>query len=279
MTFELEHETPEKPILRAAVCGAAGRMGRMLVEYLAGNPGFELVGATEHAAHADIGKDVGTALFGRAIDVALEPDLRVAGMGANAVIDFTHPEASLAHARICADAGLPFVCGTTGMSPAQLAEFREIAARTRTVFASNFSTGVTLLNALAFRAARALGEDFDVEIVETHHRHKADAPSGTALTLARSVARAIGVDEGAYVHGREGVVGARPGGQIGLHAVRGGDVVGEHEVQFLGEGEQIMLRHRATSRLTFVRGAIRAALWLQKQEPGIHDMRDVLGLS
>ncbi len=263
--------------LKAVVTGAMGRMGRLFVQYLLENDGCALYGTTERQDHPMIGKDVGFAMSGRPVDVSLENDLRNCIVGANVVIDFTAPEPTLSNVKVCAEKGIPYVCGTTGMKPEQLAIFNEYAAKTRTIFAPNFSVGVTLLLLLAERAARALGDEFDVEIVETHHRHKADAPSGTALALARAVAEGTGVDDAAFDYGRKGVVGERESGRIGIHAVRGGDVVGDHEILFLGDGEQVALRHRATSRGAFVRGAIRAALWLQDKEPGIYSMKDIIG--
>lgn len=266
-------------MLKIVVTGATGRMGRMLISYIDAQPECEIYGATERPDHPDLAKDIGGLLLGRPVEVMLENDLRNCVIAANAVIDFTSPEASLAHAKICAEMNLPYVCGTTGLKAEQLEEFKEFASRTRTVFAPNFSVGVNLLLALAEKTARALGGEYDAEIVETHHRNKVDSPSGTALALARSVAGALDLSEDSFVFGRKGDTGVREYDKIGIHAVRGGDIVGEHELHFFGDGEQITLRHRASSRNAFVRGAVRAALWLQNKEPGLYSMRDVLRLT
>jgi 4-hydroxy-tetrahydrodipicolinate reductase len=268
----------QEVLLKAVVTGAAGRMGQMILRNLTATPWCAIYGATERHDFPDLGEDVGELFWGRPNGIMLENDLRHAIIGANVVIDFTSPDASLAHAKICAEAQIPFVCGTTGLKGAGFETFCSHASRTRTVFAPNFSVGINLMLGLAQKAAVVLEEEFDVEIVETHHRNKVDAPSGTALLLARTVGNELGVKEDAIDYGRKGDVGVREYGRIGLHAVRGGDVVGEHELHFFGEGEQITIRHRASSRSTFVRGAIRAALWLQDKAPGLYSMRDVLGI-
>lgn len=277
-SMEIERDEREAVRIKGVVTGALGRMGRLFATALHTTPGYALYGATERHDHPHIGKDVGLELFGRPINCSLENDLRNCIVAANVVIDFTSPDASLSHVKICADRNIPYVCGTTGFAGEKLSEFERIAAETRTVFAPNFSVGVNLLIALARRAARVLGEDFDVEIVEAHHRHKVDAPSGTALALARAVAESLDLGDDAFVFGRDGHTGPRPGGKIGVLAVRGGDVVGDHDLHFLGDGERVTLTHKASSRETFVRGALRAALWLQNREPGLYSMRDVLGL-
>lgn len=276
-SMEIEHETTDAA-LKIVVTGAMGRMGRMFIRHILATPGLALYGAVERHDHPLVGRDIGPEFVGRPIDISLENDLRNTIVAANAVIDFTMPEASLTYVKVCADKGIPYVCGTTGMRDGTLDEFRALAAQTRTVFAPNFSMGVNLLIALTRRTARVLGDDFDIEIVEAHHRHKEDAPSGTALALARAAAEETGVDESAFEYGRQGRCGARESGRIGVLAVRGGDVVGDHDVQFLGDGERLVLTHRASSREVFVRGAIRAALWLQNREPGLYSMMDVLGL-
>lgn len=266
--------------LRVVIPGAMGRMGQALTRYVHRHEGVELYGATERHDHPDIAADVGGLILGRNIDIKLENDLRNAIIAANAIIDFTRPDASVWHAEMAARYGIPIVIGTTGCSPEQLDKIRSYAAEVPIVLAPNMSIGVNLLFHLAERVAATLGDDYDVEIVEKHHRKKVDAPSGTALRLADTVARQWGCEEPAAVfdHGRHGAHNEREYGRIGLHAVRGGDIVGDHDLHFIGEGEMLTLAHRATSRDNFVKGAIKAAFWLQKREPGHYDMADVLGL-
>jgi len=195
------------------------------------------------------------------------------------LIDFTSPAATLAHAAACAASGRALVVGTTGLTAAQKAELAGAAARTPVLFAANMSVGVTLCLALLRQAAQVLGDDFDVEIIEAHHRHKVDAPSGTALRMGEVVAEALGRNlADCAVYGREGQTGARDRRTIGFATVRGGDIVGDHTVLFAGEGERIEITHKASSRLTFARGALRAAAWLAGQPAGLYDMQDVLGL-
>jgi len=266
--------------LRLVVTGAMGRMGQALVRAIDREKDLQLIGATERHDHPLIAKDVGTLLLGRHIDVPLENDLRNVIVSAQAILDFTMPESAVWHAQVAARYKLPLVLGTTGLSAEQHKAVRRAAEETRIVLAPNMSIGVNLLFHLARRAARAIGLDADIEIVETHHRHKADAPSGTALRLAEIVGAELGYDDPAeyYIHGRQGYTGVRPAGRIGLHAVRGGDVVGRHDLMFLAEGETLTLSHNANSRDCLVRGALRAAGWLQNQPAGLYDMGDVLGL-
>lgn len=266
--------------LNIVITGALGRMGRALAHFAAASDDIELTGATERYDHELLAQDVGLLLLGKASGVTLENDLANVIVGAKAVIDFTFPEASVNHARVAARYHLPLVIGTTGLTAEHRDAIAEAAADAPIVVAPNMSIGVNVLFHLARRAARALGEDMDIEIVETHHRDKVDAPSGTALRLAEIVGEELGYDnpEDYFIHGRVGHTGARPGGRIGLHAVRGGGVVGSHDLHFLGAAESLTLRHEALSRENFVRGAIRAAFWLQGKEPGLYDMGDVLGL-
>jgi len=266
--------------LKIVVTGAMGRMGQALIRYICAHDGYELLGAVERHDHPDLAKDVGLLLLGRPLEVLLENDLRNVILGAQAVIDFTLPEAALRHAEWTAPRGLPLVIGTTGVSAEQRARIEALAEQAPIVLAPNMSIGVNLLFHLARRAAQTLDEEYDVEIVETHHRNKVDAPSGTALRLAEIVARQWDREEPDefFDHGRHGQVGVREYGRIGLHAVRGGDVVGEHDLHFFGQGEALTLSHRATSRDNFVKGALRAARWLQGRDPGLYDMQDVLGL-
>ena len=256
---------------RVTITGADGRMGRALVEAIAASPDHHLAGATERSGHPLIGLAFHDVVLRGTLGEALEADV---------VIDFTAPEASLAHARACALRGVPLVVGTTGFSASQKAELGAIAARIPVVSAPNMSVGVNLLFGLAARAAKVLGDSYDVEIVEAHHRHKKDAPSGTALGLAESVAGALGRDLGReLVTGRSGLTGARERSNIAIHAVRGGDVVGDHTVMFLGDGERVELTHKASTRGNFAKGALRAASWVVGRAPGLYDMADVLGLS
>ncbi|MDP8223028.1 MAG: 4-hydroxy-tetrahydrodipicolinate reductase [Candidatus Lernaella stagnicola] len=273
-------EEPKRDDLRVVVTGAMGRIGRALVRYIHDADGMTLVGATERPDHPDIAKDVGLLVCGEPSSVMLESELRNAVVSAQVIIDFTAPEATAAHAGIAARFALPLVIGTTGLSGEHRAAVQAAADKTAIVAAPNMSIGVNLLFHLARRAAEVIGEDCDIEIVESHHRNKVDAPSGTALRLAEIVGEALGYEDPSeyYLHGREGHTGVRPGGRIGLHAVRGGGVVGEHDLQFLADAEVLTLSHRALTRDNFVRGAVRAAYWLQDRAPGLYDMGDVLGL-
>jgi 4-hydroxy-tetrahydrodipicolinate reductase len=272
---------PASPeVLRVVVTGVAGRMGSALVRRVAAAEGMVVAGATERPGGSAIGMDVGVLSGAGPLKVAVGEDLaRVVGEGAGqVVIDFTSAEASLAHARICAQAKVPMVVGSTGFSVAAQAEMAQLAKQTAMVMAPNMSVGVNLVVQLAGQLAKALGEAYDVEITEIHHRMKKDAPSGTALRLGAEVAKALGRGPEALRTAREGQVGERAHAEIGIQAVRGGDVVGDHTVFFLGDGERVELTHRATSRETFAAGALRAARWVNHRPPGLYDMLDVLGL-
>jgi len=261
------------------VCGAAGRMGRLLIELAASTPGVRVAGAIEHPAHAAVGQDAGSVAGVPALGLPIGADLGAVCRPEHVVVDFTVPAATLAHARIAAERGAGLVIGTTGLEPAQDRELREIAAGTRSVIAANYSVGVTVLLDLVARATTLLGDAFDAEIVEMHHHHKKDAPSGTALALGRAVATARGRDfDAAKTLARAGNVGERPPGEIGIVALRAGDVVGDHTVVFGGLGERIELVHRAQSRACLARGALRAAVWVAAKPRGVYAMRDVLGL-
>jgi len=264
---------------RLAICGAAGRMGRQLIEATLARDGVELGAAIERGDSPAVGGDAGLLVGPQALDVA------VAG-GASAVlddfdvaIDFTRPAGSLALIDACVPAGKALVIGTTGFDAAGKARIAAAAEAVPVVFAANFSAGVTLCLQLLDAAARALGDDFDVEVIEAHHRHKVDAPSGTALAMGEVLAAALGRDLAeCAVYGREGHTGERDSRSIGFETIRGGDIVGEHTVLFAGIGERLEISHRASSRMTFARGAVRAAAWVAQQPPGLYDMRDVLGL-
>ncbi|UWR22204.1 4-hydroxy-tetrahydrodipicolinate reductase [Sulfitobacter sp. S190] len=263
-----------------AVTGASGRMGQMLIREVQANAKTRLVGAIERSGHAWIGQDVGEMMGGAPLGVAVTDDALEAIAQAQAVIDFTAPAATLEFAEIAAQARAVHVIGTTGMSDAEIAALEPASRHAVIVRAGNMSLGVNLLTQLTKRVAAALDEDFDIEIIEAHHHHKVDAPSGTALMLGEAAAEGRGVAlSDVRDSGRDGITGARTRGDIGFTAIRGGDIVGEHDVMFAAPGERIVLRHLATDRGIFARGAIKAALWGQGKTPGSYDMLDVLGLS
>ncbi|MEP7102208.1 MAG: 4-hydroxy-tetrahydrodipicolinate reductase [Burkholderiales bacterium] len=242
--------------IRVAVAGASGRMGRMLIEAIEGTDDLRLTGAL----------DVGA-------------DLRAGLANAQVLIDFTRPEGTLAHLAVCRELGVKCVIGTTGFSDAQKAQIAEHAQHIAIMLAPNMSVGVNVVLKLLDIAARALNEGYDIEIVEAHHRHKVDAPSGTALKMGEVVAAALGRDlKDCAVYGREGVTGERDPSTIGFATVRGGDIVGDHTVLFAGTGERIEITHKASSRATFAQGALRAARFLASRSSGLFDMNDVLGL-
>jgi len=262
------------------VVGAAGRMGRTLVRVVAETPGVRLVAAIERPGAAEIGADSGELAGIGPNRVAIGTDAGAAFAEAEGVLDFTAPAATVAFAELAGKAGIVHVIGTTGLSAADETRIKEAAAGARIVKSGNMSLGVNLLAVLVRQAARALDADFDIEILEMHHRHKVDAPSGTALLLGRAAAEGRGMDLAAHsVRSRDGHTGARKRGDIGFATLRGGSVVGEHSVLLASEGEVIELAHRATDRAIFARGAVKAALWARAQEPGLYTMTDVLGLN
>lgn len=266
--------------MRIAVAGVSGRMGRMLVREIAGTGDAVLSGAFEASGHADIGKDAG-ALAGMAnAGVTIAADAAAVIAGADALLDFTAPAATVAHAELAAQARIVHVIGTTGLDKDQASALHRAAKHTPIVWGDNMSVGVNLLRALVRRVAGILGPDaWDIEIVEMHHKHKVDAPSGTALALGRAAAAGRGVELGTVAaRGRDGHTGARRTGDIGFAALRGGDVVGDHTVIFAGTAERVEIGHRATGREIYARGAVRAALWARGRAPGLYDMADVLGL-
>lgn len=261
------------------VTGASGRMGQMLVRIIAESGKARLVGAVERPGHGWIGQDVGTAAGGAALGVTVTDDPLEAFARAQAVIDFTAPAATVEFAALAAQARCVHVIGTTGLEAEHHARIDAAARHAVVVQAGNMSLGLNLLLGLTRKVAQALDADWDIEVIEAHHRMKVDAPSGTALMLGQAAAEGRGVTlEEARVSGRDGITGARARGTIGFSAVRGGDIVGEHDVLFAGEGERVIIRHIATDRAIFARGALRAALWGQGQKPGRYDMTDVLGL-
>ncbi len=262
------------------VCGAAGRMGRTLINLVTQTPDATLVGAVEAAGLAAIGRDAGELAGIGTLHVPVVDSLDKAIRPDAVTLDFTNAAASVAHLRTAVQRQAPIVIGSTGYSQPEQAELDRLAPQTRTVIAANMSVGITVLTQLVQQAARLLGPDFDPEIVEIHHRMKVDAPSGTALHLGRALAGALGRDlDKSAVYGREGLVGRRRPEEIGVMALRGGDVVGDHTVIFAGLGERLELTHRSHSRDCLARGAIRAALWLINQPPGRYAMTDVLGLN
>ena len=261
------------------VTGASGRMGQMLIRTIAASDRAHLAGAVERPGHDWVGRDVGEAQGGAPLGVIVTDQAVDAFARAQAIIDFTAPEATLEFAELAAQARAVHVIGTTGMSAAQLDRLKPAARHAVIVRAGNMSLGVNLLVQLTRRVASALDEDFDIEVIEAHHGQKADAPSGTALMLGEAAAAGRGVALADVAQrGRDGMTGKREKGHIGFTAIRGGDIVGEHDVIFAGEGERIILRHVATDRAIFARGALKAALWGQDQKPGEYDMMDVLGL-
>jgi 4-hydroxy-tetrahydrodipicolinate reductase len=264
--------------LRVAIAGASGRMGRALLEATLAAKDLQLAAALEIPGAAALGADAGEPL-GAQTGVAISADIGAAVAASDCLIDFTRPLGAIAHAEACAEQGRSVVIGTTGFSAGQRQRIGDLAKRIPIAMAPNFAVGVNVLFKLVDVAARALGDDFDVEIIEAHHRHKVDAPSGTALRIGEIAAHALGRDLGpSAVHGRRGDTGERPRSAIGFHAVRGGDIVGEHTVMFAGTGERLELVVRSASRMTYALGALRAARFLQGKSPGLYDMQDVLGL-
>lgn len=261
------------------VTGASGRMGQMLIRMISGSDKARLVGCVERAGHGWVGRDIGEAMGGAALGLRVTDDPLEAFAQAQAVIDFTAPAATLEFAALAAQARAVHVIGTTGFEAEHLPKLEPASRHSVQIRAGNMSLGVNLLVRLTQKVAAALDADWDVEIVEAHHRMKVDAPSGTALMLGEAAAHGRGVTlEDARVSGRDGITGARQRGTIGFSAIRGGDIVGEHDVIFANDGERITLRHVATDRAIFARGALRAAIWGQGQKPGQYDMMDVLGL-
>lgn len=262
------------------ITGVSGRMGQMLVREVAAREDTHLAGAVERAGHDWIGRDLGEAMGGAPSGVIVTDDAKAAIRAAHAVIDFTAPQATLGFAQAAAEAGIVHVIGTTGMTAQEIAQLAGPAERAVIVRAGNMSLGVNLLTLLTRKVAAALDADFDIEIIESHHNQKVDAPSGTALMLGEAAAAGRRVTlADVSDSGRDGITGARKRGDIGFSAIRGGDIVGEHDVMFAGAGERIILRHIASDRALFARGALKAALWGQGRPAGEYDMLDVLGLN
>jgi 4-hydroxy-tetrahydrodipicolinate reductase len=265
--------------MKLVVVGAAGRMGRTIVRVLAATEGVRLHAALERPEAAEIGADSGVLAGLPANGVPVTSDVLAALVKAEGVLDFTTPAATVAVAEIAAQARIVHVIGTTGLSDPDEAKIKAAARHATIVKSGNMSLGVNLLAVLVRQAAKALDADFDIEILEMHHRHKVDAPSGTALMLGQAAAAGRGVDlKMRSVRARDGEVGPRRRGDIGFAVLRGGSVTGDHEAIFAGEGETVTLAHRATDRSIFARGAVKAALWARERKPGIYSMADVLGL-
>jgi 4-hydroxy-tetrahydrodipicolinate reductase len=268
----------ERANLQIAIAGASGRMGRMLIEAVNASGDCALGGALDAAGSAAIGTDA-SAFSGRASGVLIQADIREGLKNARVLIDFTRPEGTLAHLAVCRELGVKLVIGTTGFSDAQKAEIAAAAKDIAIVMAPNMSVGVNVTLKLLDMAARALATGYDIEIIEAHHRHKVDAPSGTALKMGEVIAGALGRDlKECAVYARQGVTGERDPSSIGFATIRGGDVVGDHTVLFLGDGERIEISHKSSSRATYAQGSLRAARFLDQQSSGLFDMFDVLAL-
>lgn len=265
--------------INIGVAGAGGRMGRTLVQAVTETDGMKLGAASERTNSSLLGADAGELAGVGRLGVPLVSDLSGVLGEFEVLIDFTTPAATMAHLAVCRGAGKRMVIGTTGLDSMQRAAVADAGEAIGVVFAPNMSMGVNLCLRLLEIAARALGDEVDIEIIEAHHRHKVDAPSGTALRMGEVIAAALGRDLGSVaVYGREGQTGPRERSTIGFETIRAGDVVGEHSVWFAGAGERVEIAHKASSRMTFARGAVRAATWIAEREPGLFDMQDVLGL-
>jgi len=265
--------------LNIAIAGAGGRMGRMLVEAVQAAPDCTLAGALDRPGGSNIGADA-AAFTGTPAGVPVSAELAEGLKGAQCLIDFTRPEGTLEHLAYCAEHGIKMVIGTTGFDEAGKAAIRQAAEKTAIVFAPNMSVGVNVTLKLLEFAAKSLNLGYDIEIIEAHHRHKVDAPSGTALKMGEVIAGALGRDlKDCAVYAREGVTGERDPSSIGFATVRGGDIVGDHTVLFAGDGERIEISHKSSSRVTYANGSLRAARFLADKPSGLFDMYDVLGLN
>ena len=266
--------------MKVAIVGAAGRMGGRLIQAVVAADGLELVGATERPGHPQIGTDAGLLAAVGELGIKISDDLEATMVEADVLIDFTFPEVTLKNLEICTKSGKKIVTGSTGFTPEQKQQVEKFAEQIPVVMAPNMSVGVNACFKLLKEAAKILGDDFDVEIVEMHHNKKKDSPSGTAVRMGEVVAEALGRDYNKVAnYHREGMCGERTHDEIGMQTIRGGDIVGEHTVYFIGMGERIEISHRAMSRDMFARGAVRACQWLQDKDSGLYDMQDVLGLA
>ncbi len=269
---------PQAQPLRVAIAGASGRMGRMLIEAVHAADDCQLVGALDIPGSATLGTDA-TGFLGHTSGVPITADLNTGLQHADVLIDFTRPEGTLEHLRVCRQRGVKAVIGTTGFTDAQKAEIAAAAQDVAIVMAPNMSVGVNVTLKLLQMAAKALATGYDIEVIEAHHRHKVDAPSGTALKMGEVIAEALGRDlKDCAVYAREGVTGERDPSSIGFATIRGGDIVGDHTVLFAGTGERIEIIHKSSSRATYAQGSLRAARFLAGQPRGLFDMFDVLGL-
>jgi len=266
-------------MIKIAISGAAGRMGRTLIEACQQTEGLQVAAAIEHAGSSMLGADAGELAGIGKLDITIVDDLQKVVNDFDVLIDFTRPEVTERNLKICAEAGKNIVIGTTGFSEEQKLLIEQAATQTGVVFAPNMSVGVNLCFKLLDLAARVMGGEVDIEIIEAHHRHKVDAPSGTALRMGEVVADALGRDlKECAVYGREGQTGERDRQSIGFETIRAGDIVGEHTVMFADIGERVEITHKASSRMTFANGAARAAKFIQNKGKGLFDMQDVLGL-
>jgi 4-hydroxy-tetrahydrodipicolinate reductase len=266
-------------MIKVLVTGAAGRMGRQIISLLLQEDGIEVVGATEIGGHPSVGKDVGEIVGTGEIGVLVLDNLDEAVSKADVVVDFTNPHATLDAASYASSNGKPMVIGTTGFSSDERVRLEELAKRFPCVISPNMSIGVNVMFEITKKLAELLGNEFDIEVIEAHHRHKKDSPSGTAMRLGEIIAESTGRDFSKVARfERHGHVGERGLNEIGIQAIRGGDIIGEHSVLFCGNGERVELTHRATNRDNFARGAIRALRWIIGKPPGIYTMRNVLGL-
>ena len=265
--------------LKIAVAGASGRMGRMLIDAIAEADDMVLAGALDRVGSPSLGLDAGAA-SGQLAGVPIEADFARGLANADFLIDFTRPEGTLEHLKYCAEHGVKLIIGTTGFDDEGKAAIRAAAEKTAIMFAPNMSVGVNVTMKLLQQAAKMLSEGYDIEIIEAHHRHKVDAPSGTALKMGEVVADALGRDlKQCAVYGREGVTGARDPSTIGFATIRGGDIIGDHTVLFAGIGERIEISHKSSSRVSYAQGSLRAARFLAGKQTGLYDMNDVLGLA
>ena len=270
----------EEQTINVGVIGAGGRMGRMLIEAVQDNPQTTLNAAIERQGSSLVGADAGeVAAIGR-LEVQIVDDLKAVINDIDVLIDFSLPDATEQNMQICAANKVAMVIGTTGFNEQQEQVLKEASKQIAIVYAGNYSTGVNLSLKLLAMAAKAFGNDADVEVIEAHHKHKIDAPSGTAYMMAEAVAEARGQNlKDVAIYGREGQTGEREAGSIGIHAIRGGEIIGDHTVMFIADGEVVEITHRARARMTFAAGAVRAAPWVIKQEVGQYNMQDVLGLN
>ena len=273
MTTEATNE------IKVGITGCAGRMGRVLLRQVAGHERCAIVGGSERGDNEAIGLDIGELAGIGTLGLTVERSAKPVFEAADVILDFTAPAATARHAELAAETGAALVAGTTGLDPDQERAVTEASTKTAIVRAANMSVGVNLLLSLTRRVAATLGPDFDIEILEMHHRHKVDAPSGTALALGRAAASGRGVNhDDAADRGRDGITGERRRGDIGYAALRGGNVAGEHAVIFAADNERVELVHKATDRAIFARGALAAAIWLKGKSPGLYSMADVLGV-